>query len=304
MEIDYPPHLPQSPDTIAHNAAHPNDLRFCFRKGQEPVKAIRHRNPDGSVGGWVQAEKASVTPDCTLGPYTTVCDNACVSAASKLSCQASVCGTAAVQRCNLSENAKVSATSLVSKVPPSIMYGTTMWGSAEVLDFDQIRNSILCDEVRVDIGQKITILNSQLSGNATVQSFNNQPTRIENVTMKDDATVLSSNLANVDLSNKMRVKRSTLTGRKETPDEDRIRLSGDFEIFETVYHVAIEANDRITFLAKLHEMAVAARTSSEGSAELSAGKPPAADRGRVNMASLTAEFDLKFAQQQERNGKV
>ncbi len=48
-----------------------NKLTFDFEDGKGPVAAKRHRNPDGSEGGWV-ADTARVEPTCYIGPNARV----------------------------------------------------------------------------------------------------------------------------------------------------------------------------------------------------------------------------------------
>lgn len=46
---------------------------FDFQNGRGPVSASRHRNPDGSVGGWVAAT-AVVAPTVHVGEHAQVFD--------------------------------------------------------------------------------------------------------------------------------------------------------------------------------------------------------------------------------------
>lgn len=47
------------------------DLRFHFGDGRGPVPAHRHKNPDGSLGGWV-ANTAYIAPTVFVGFYARV----------------------------------------------------------------------------------------------------------------------------------------------------------------------------------------------------------------------------------------
>lgn len=68
---------------------------FDFGDGRGPVPAHRHRNPDGSEGGWV-AETASVASTAFVDETALVYDQAQVSDQARVSGEAQVCSRARV----------------------------------------------------------------------------------------------------------------------------------------------------------------------------------------------------------------
>jgi len=67
-----------------------------FRDGAGPVPAARHRNPDGSPGGWVAAT-ATVAPTAFVGENAAVFGNAVVRDAAQVRDDARVSGAAQVR---------------------------------------------------------------------------------------------------------------------------------------------------------------------------------------------------------------
>jgi carbonic anhydrase/acetyltransferase-like protein (isoleucine patch superfamily) len=83
---------------------------FDFGSGLEP--AYRHRNPDGSVGGWVAAT-ATVNPDVYVGPHARIYGRAVITG-SYVSWNAHVFGNAwVVNRGNVSGDARVGGDALI-----------------------------------------------------------------------------------------------------------------------------------------------------------------------------------------------
>ena len=86
----------------------PEATTFDFEDGNGPVPAARHKNPNGSEGGWVAAT-AKVDPTAFVGSNARVYDTAWVSGNARVSGKAWVSGNAWV-----SDNAHVSGKAWVS----------------------------------------------------------------------------------------------------------------------------------------------------------------------------------------------
>lgn len=106
-------------------------ITFDFEDGNGPVPARRHRNPDGSVGGWV-ADTATVEPTAYVGADAKVYGNATVLDDAVLSGRATVSGNATVSgRARVAGDAQVSSSAWVSG--RAVVYGNARVGGDTIV---------------------------------------------------------------------------------------------------------------------------------------------------------------------------
>lgn len=112
----------------------PSDIQkstFQFRKGAASVPAHRHKNPDGSVGGWV-ADTANVTDDSYISVDAKVFDRAQIHN-SEIYDSAIVCGTSIVNgRSVIKGNSSVTGSALISN--SIVRDSAVVTGSANLID--------------------------------------------------------------------------------------------------------------------------------------------------------------------------
>lgn len=105
---------------------------YDFGDGKGPVPAHRHKNPDGSEGGWV-ADTATVAATAHIGHAAKVCDNAQVYHNAVVYDNAQIYGNALVYgNAQVYDNAQICGSARVHS--DAIVYNTKISGVAQVSD--------------------------------------------------------------------------------------------------------------------------------------------------------------------------
>lgn len=124
-----------------------------FGDGKGAVSAHRHKNPDGTEGGWVQ-DTAIVDKDVYIGKDAQVSGNAQVLKHSRIMHNAKVSGNAVVSETGLYNNSQVYGNAVLTK--------STLRGNAKVYDGANVANSIICGKAK--IREKMEVINKTIVG--------------------------------------------------------------------------------------------------------------------------------------------
>jgi UDP-3-O-[3-hydroxymyristoyl] glucosamine N-acyltransferase len=139
---EVPEVVPRRLDVIAEQslrrdgeARTPGATTFDFGPGA--VRAARHRNPDGSEGGWV-AHTAHVDATSHIDPDAVVFDNARVANAARILDQARIAGSAQIDEATISGSAVVAGEAVVRRATVTdhakVREGGAVWDGATIAE--------------------------------------------------------------------------------------------------------------------------------------------------------------------------